>query len=117
MEDAKIKTLKQTFPELRNLEGRFFRLFLKDLQEKIEDWAIWARLELQGKKCYNTYRDAICKNCAHFSAGGCAKYPKLGQIWEGAERADLRHPNTDEWYWCIKECPDFIEKENGEQRL
>jgi len=121
MEGAKLKALKQIFPELRNFEGRFFGLFLEKLKKDVEDWAIWARLQLQTKKCYNIYTEnVLCLKCKHFgssfSAYGetCEKHPELGQTWGNCPEdtpGDLKHPNTGEWYWCIKECPDFAEKE------
>lgn len=52
-----MRHLKKLFPELRKLEGRFLHLFLGelwgDVTKKIEDFAIWARLELGKKKCYD----------------------------------------------------------------
>jgi len=119
MDGAKLKALKQIFPELRNFEGRFFGLFVEELQKKTEDWAIWARLELGKKKCSNIYDEhPECELCKHYKNDGfngwCEKYPQLGQDWEKGVTdprdqgpSFLRHPNTSEWYWCIKECPDF----------
>lgn len=119
------EVMKRTFPELRRLEGRFLGLFLakayEDLQKKVEDWAIWARLELGKKKCFDTYKAPICVICENFDKNFCKANPKLGQTWESLSSefpelgqqedegppATLSHPNTGEWYWCIKECPDF----------
>lgn len=116
-EGAKLKALKEIFPELRNLEGRFFSLFFEDLNKKVEDWAIWARLELGKKKCSNIYSEAICENCKHGLQPWCDKYPQLGQDYEDPTvqgPSFLKHPNTGEWYWCIKECPDFIDIQEGQ---
>ena len=122
MEGAKLKALKQVFPELRNFEGRFFGLFLAELQKKVEDWAIWARLELGKRKCYNVYRtDTCCAFCKNLELNDtCKKHPELGQTWNSLSDQEfavkfankpapgvLKHPNTGEWYWCIKECPDY----------
>jgi hypothetical protein len=111
IEGAKLKALKEVFPGLRNFEGRFFDMFLAELETRVEDWAIWARLELGKKKCSNIYTtDVLCASCAYYQ-DHCVKYPELGQTWEGIENATLQHPNTEEWYWCIKECPDYARKE------
>jgi hypothetical protein len=112
MDGAKLKALKEIFPELRNFEGRFFGLFLEKLAKEVEDWAIWARLELGKRKCTNIYTTEVaCLFCKHFPSGiKCAKNPSLGQSFDEltpTEGIVLRHPNTGEWYWCIKECPDY----------
>jgi len=114
MDGTKLKALKQIFPELRNFEGRFFGLFLRKLSTEVEDWAIWARLELGKRKCANIYTtDVICERCKGFSVDTCGKNPSLGQDFNDLHchgPSVLKHPNTGEWYWCIKECPDFAEK-------
>jgi hypothetical protein len=124
MDGTKLKALKEIFPELRSFEGRFFGLFLEKMAKDVEDWAIWARLELGKRKCANIYtEDVVCVFCKNFSKlGSCIKSAGLGQalhdikaetgIDEGThEPYVLKHPNTGEWYWCIKECPDFAQVE------
>ena len=116
-EKLSMEKLKEMFPELRNLEGRFLALFLNGIVEKIateiEDWAIWARLELGKIKCFDKYtREVICVKCMNLEGDYCKGYPNLGQTWDGKgnENATLVHPNTGEWYWCIRECPNFKPK-------
>ena len=111
------------FPELKAFSGRFLALFvtglMEDINRKVEDWAVQSRLELGTKKCFAEFRDAICGNCMNLEnvtgyADSCKKHSQLGQIWDKNEGtlATLNHPNTGDWYWCIKECPDFIEKDD-----
>jgi len=110
-----VELLKQVFPELRNLEGRFFNLFLAEIATKVEKWTKEARIELGKRKCYDTYIEAICQSCRNYDEqlSSCKVAPNLGQTWEKSSKgtpANLQHPNTGQWYWCIRECPDYIEK-------
>jgi len=126
--DKRYQWFLETFPELRGLGGRFQSLFLNNLWEefskKIEDWAIWARLELGNKKCDKDFyptSPVICPDCSHFKNNSCKKYPNLGQTWEGDPKhqpADLSYPNNPgrDWYWWIIECPDF-KKSKKSKRL
>ena len=109
MEGAKLKALKQIFPELRNFEGRCFGFFLEELSQKVEDWAIQSRLELGRRKCFNIYREAICRDCKNMIADVCSTYSGLSLNKQIPKY--LQHPNTEEWYWCIKKCPDYSQKE------
>jgi len=107
MNARQIKLLKQAFPQLRNLQGRFFALFLQQLEREVEDWVRWARKELNGRKCFDgPINWSVCELCRHYEGGSCRKAPSLGQDF-GFGSAVLKHPNTDEWYWCFCECPDF----------
>ena len=107
MEGAKLKALKQIFPELRNFEGKCFEYFLEELSQKVEDWAIQSRLELGRRKCFNIYREAICRDCKNMKGSYCTMYSDPDK----QEPTCMQHPNTGEWYWCIKKCPDYSQKE------
>ena len=121
------ESLKETFPELRNLDGRFLGLFLYELYTKsnnflgelerdVEEFIIFAKSEIGDKKCSNNYvSDPLCSYCMYLKYGYdrhyCKKYPQMGETWKGDKDgtpASIKHPaSCTSWYWCIRVCPDF----------
>lgn len=115
--------IKKAFPELRNLEGRFLRLFVGELIEKVKEWSSWANKELGERTCDDTFRTTrtkpfLCDKCKYFTIGTngsydggyCKMAPKLGQTWKGDDEntpATLTHPNVGHPYWHIISCPDY----------
>ena len=130
-----MENLKNAFPELKNLEGRFLHLnftewknktmkVLEELEEEIKEFIEFASEQLGDKLCYDEYYgDTLCDYCKNLVTSEypchCKIYPQMGQKWKGNNKDDpayLYHPQSFfGWYWCIRICPDFVYNTKGNE--
>lgn len=129
-----LESIKNVFPTLRNLDGRFQRLFLgeldrktrkflKELNQEVEEWVKFAKEEIGNKICYDEYvGDPLCYYCKNLKQGEfgcyCKKYPHMGKKWKKSKKdtpASLTNPQSfTSFYWCIRVCSDFKYEEDKE---
>jgi len=105
MNDETVELIKRAFPQLRNLNGIDLYLYLRNTEHRINQFVEGAEKELNGKKCFDNYADAICLQCKWFFCND--KDMRGGRCCNVKEDNLILTSGGGEWYFCIKECPNF----------